>query len=435
MSTYGYSNYGSNPHAGYGGGFGGGGGWRGNGGRGGRGGTGGRGGRHPGGGIDGRFRDPRAGQATRRGNRQAPLPLPSNEYLAATLLPSTTLPLDKPLPAEHPSPVVVFSLNRSLVFRKMRTAKGSFHPCLRPYLATFLEYLCGCDSARSDSAPANGSDKTRFRPVAYSAMRGANLINLLRTLNLVPDTHLPAPPSSTKYGEMTHDYKPYEPDFELGDVLSAVFSRESMGLDEHDYEADTQTTKNLKKVWEKLELGSSGVDDLSAALGGLNLASTSSRNTDATSLDEAGARISILIDDEEAAAAQFPYSLVQVSTFEPSMPSYTIPESAHPSGVLDLPLSHPLGSDDELLKQIYLLHLLRHQTNIAAALRSGFVERVKSETRHQLEDAEDGAVSEEDVQRALADRGRQVCRLAGIEVSREWKPRWREEMLEKEERE
>ncbi|GAA5897863.1 hypothetical protein JCM6882_005098 [Rhodosporidiobolus microsporus] len=373
-----------------------------------------------------RFGTPRASEAQRLARRTTALPAPSDAYLAATTLPSSSLPLDEPLPSDHPSPIVVLSLNQSLIFRKFRTANGARQPCARPFLAPFIEYVTGVDppSSKSSSSAASATsvepDRSRFRPVIYSAMRGPNLFTLLAALDLIPSSRVPSA-NSTKYFDVMRTYEAYEPDFEAGDVLSLILSRETMGLSPEEYEGDVQATKDLRKVWEGLDLLKKGettsVDDLSSALEGISLGG---QGDNSLSLDETGAKVTVLLDDEEAAATQFPHSLLRVTTFAPasgtgrSQPSRTAPLAA-----VDLPASHPDANDTHLLALVYLLHRLRYETNIAAALRGGFVEKVKKEVGGEKE---------------MVKRGREVCERAGIEVRREWDPEWRQKMLAKEER-
>ncbi|BGP20267.1 hypothetical protein JCM10213_003075 [Rhodosporidiobolus nylandii] len=372
--------------------------------------------------------------------RETPLPAPSSAYLDATLLPSTTLPLDQPVPSTHPAPIVVLSLNKAIVYRKFRTASGAQKPCVRPYLSTFLTYLCGINppsssSSDSDAASVSSSvaspDLTRFRPVIYSAMRGPNLLTLLSAINLIPSHRLPPRPYSTRYSSTQH-LPAYEPDFADGDVLSLVLSRETMGLTEEEYESDVQATKNLKKVWEGLDLETEdgGVDELEEALAGLSLAG---QGGGSRGIEEKGARVTVLLDDEVEAAAQFPYSLLRVTTFEPtdrySSSSTYSSFSTTTSSATELPSSHPDGQDEHLLTLIYLLERLRHETNISAALRGGLVDKVKDEIKAEL----GGEASTGKVDAELAKRGRKVCEDLGIEVRRSWDVRWREKMLDKEE--
>jgi hypothetical protein len=55
-------------------------------------------------------------------------------------------------------------------------------------------------------------------------------------------------------------------------------------------------------------------------------------------------------------------------------------------------------------------------------LKGGFVKRVREEIEG----------NEQEVDEALAERGREVCTKYGIEVSQRWDGRWREKVLEKE---
>lgn len=99
-------------------------------------------------------------------------PAPSSTYLATVSEPAKTLsPADA---AEKLSPlVVVLSLNETLLFRPQRTTKGSVHPIVRPYLATFLSYLCAtaapaCTETKGDDKKPSGrrSSSSSTRPRA-----------------------------------------------------------------------------------------------------------------------------------------------------------------------------------------------------------------------------------------------------------------------------
>lgn len=304
----------------------------------------------------------------------------------------------------------------------------------------------------------------RFRPIVYSAMRGPNLLTLLKAIDLVPEDRRTPYVRSTRFHHL-QNYEGYDPDLNDGDVLSLVLSRETMGLTEEEYEGDVQTCKDLSKVWDGLDLGTEGaadgVDALNAALAGITLAG---RGGASASAEEKGARCTVLLDDEEEAAvrstlsfslprrapvaalmvdvdffvslsqAQFPYSLLKVKTFTPyselQSPSHHGPNRFLPAVPVDLPSEHPDSHDTHLLTLIYLLSLLRYETNISAALRSGFIDNVRSRVRSELS----GGANDEDVEKEMAEKGKKVCEEAGVEVRKGWNYRWREELLEKEEK-
>ncbi|GAA6013521.1 hypothetical protein JCM10207_008878 [Rhodosporidiobolus poonsookiae] len=384
-----------------------------------------RGGRFTSGGLDSEQHQ-RDSQRSR--DRFNPISPPSEAYLAASLKPSTTLPLDKPLPEDHPAPIVVLSLNQTLLFRAKRTSKGANTPLVRPFLSTFLSYLCSTDP---------DTRKPRFVPVTYSAARAHNVLKLLAAVDLIPPERLPAEPYSSDF-DSSRSALPYLSRKEEGDVLECALTRESMGLSEADYEENVRTTKQLSRVWDKLELGIDNgvkheeVDELSELLRKVELGGKGEEGEKVASSVEEGAKRTVLLDDEVESAAEYPHSLLPVTTF--SVPLFSMP-AAPPFRVgpttLELPPSHPQSSDAHLLTLVYLLHRLRYETNVAAALKGGFVERVRVEVRAEVEKEKGGRASEEEIEERMVKRGREVCEQAGVKVKREWNGMWRKEVLEK----
>lgn len=96
-------------------------------------------------------------------------------------------------------------------------------------------------------------------------------------------------------------------------------------------------------------------------------------------------------------------------------------------------LRAPPADDGALLSTLYLVELLRHETNVAAALRNGLVDRVAAEVRHELANTEGNgdvaSVSEGQVQDELAKRGAAVCAEHGVEVRRDWDDGWKVKAL------
>jgi hypothetical protein len=109
---------------------------------------------------------------------------------------------------------------------------------------------------------------------------------------------------STKYRDLQH-YEGYDPDLESGDVLCLVLSRETMGLTEEEYEGDVQTCKDLSKVWEGLDLATEGEEEdvgaLGAALAGISLEGKKEKGA---TVEEKGARCTVLLDDEVEASVR-----------------------------------------------------------------------------------------------------------------------------------
>lgn len=179
-------------------------------------------------------------------------PAPSSTYLATVSEPAKTLsPADA---AEKLSPlVVVLSLNETLLFRPQRTTKGSVHPIVRPYLATFLSYLCAtaapaCTETKGDDKKPSGRP---IQLVVYSAARAHNVLTLLRAIGLVPESATTdadgacRPRKGTSAGAGAGKGAG-------GDVLELVCSRETMGLRDKDYRRDVVTVKDLDKEWDAM---------------------------------------------------------------------------------------------------------------------------------------------------------------------------------------
>jgi hypothetical protein len=92
---------------------------------------------------------------------------------------------------------------------------------------------------------------------------------------------------------------------------------------------------------------------------------------------------------------------------------------------LELLNSSNAYNDQSLLTAIYLLDLLRYETNTAAAMKDDFVGKV----REKIDQEEGGGLTVTEVDEIMAQRGEVVCEAAGIEVSRAWRFGWRSKML------
>ncbi|BGP43650.1 hypothetical protein JCM10449v2_007695 [Rhodotorula kratochvilovae] len=295
-------------------------------------------------------------------------PSPSSGYLAVASEAPSTLDPSAGVAAE---PLV-------------RSTKGSTMPIVRPYLSTFLEYLCG-----SHLHPAGEGDHPAraFEPIVYSAAHAHNVLTLLRAVGVVPPLAAAGDDGA---------YRPREGE---GDVLRAVLSRESMGMVDADYRRDVQAVKDLGKVWSELGLE-----------------------------EKDGTRRTVLLEEEEPAAAAQPYSRLPITPFLVSNPSSTL---SRPS-VRELPCSS--ADDPALLITIHFLELLRSEKNAPAALKAGLVRRGEDAAREAVRAREGRGEREEvggrEVSEEMARKGREVCERHGVEVRREWSGAWRERVVQ-----
>ncbi|GAA5897900.1 hypothetical protein JCM6882_005108 [Rhodosporidiobolus microsporus] len=345
--------------------------------------------------------------------RESAVVPPTDAYLAASLLPSKRL---SPSEVDGTRPT-------------HRNSRASKRPLARPYLATFLEYICS--SAAPPDGPSTTTDageaparRPRFLPVVYSSARAPNVLSMLSAIDLIPSSKFLA---SSSYAPPPNA-APYTPSPSEGDVLRLVFTRELMGLSEADYANDVDTTKDVGRVWEKVGWRGRGRDG-------------------------EGARRTVLLDDEVGKAAQQPHNHLPIHPFLVHHDEFPVPSSSSsssyapapaPATALDLPLTHPCATDSHLLRTIYLLDL-RCETNISSAIRSGLFARVREEARAAVGAAKraeaeaegwegEEEVSEKEVDEEMAARGARVCDRLGIEVRRAWPEGggWREGLLRRE---
>jgi len=194
-------------------------------------------------GPDGEYIPPT--RRVRKDVRSAPVIPPTETYLAASALASTTLPLDDQLDPLY----LVMDLNQTLLARAKRDRTSSKWPIARPYLSTFLSYIC---TRNPDRSP-------RFEPIVYSSARAPNVVSMLAALQLVPPeratAYVNAVPSRSTARPPTYEPRPDE-----GDVLRMVFTRSMMGLSNADYHGDVETVKDLARVWELLGFGRDALD-------------------------------------------------------------------------------------------------------------------------------------------------------------------------------
>ncbi|BGP03697.1 Salivary gland secretion 1 [Rhodotorula toruloides ATCC 204091] len=407
--------------------------------------------------------------------REGPAYPPTQTYLDAANGESETFETEEQVGTKEPV-VLVLDLNNTLLVRGERNAAGSKTPVVRPYLATFLEYIC------TTTEPDLVSGKPRFQPIIYSSARSYNVLSMLAAINLIPPSRVPPPfdsrapfpaaPIAEKYrspspsrsptppprhGDYVYVQAPYKPEPSEGDVLKLVFTREMMGLSPMDYHGDVETVKDLAKVWERL-----GWAEESGSEGGRR-ATVTSRNGVEEALspeevarrDEMGAQRTLLLDDEAGKAAQQPYSHLPIrpylihqghmprfpyiprnsrSSRSPSPISSIDPEIPSYLRALEVRDDHPPAWDDALLRSVWELENLRRESNVAAAVKSGFLQWLRDDAREAVQKAKEGKkVTEEMVDAELAKRGRMVCERLGIEVRRKWDPRWRQRVLQRRE--
>ncbi|BGP58346.1 hypothetical protein JCM8202v2_006007 [Rhodotorula sphaerocarpa] len=284
---------------------------------------------------------------------------PTATYLAAADTPpppAITEPAPGVLRTQAEPVTLVMDLNHTLLCRAKRNRFASKMPVVRPYLATFLTYLCTPDPLSGPPPSRESADLSRptgglkFNPIVYSSARAPNVLSMLAAINLIPPVRL-----STLRFRAT-----YEPRADEGDVLEMVFTREMMGLSAGDYRGDVETVKDLGKVWERLgwdrpdeTAGAAAVEgeaegegeqaDRSVASVDGSEAGDGERATQpdgvetttipsepqpprkrpnrkaklrmATARDTTGAQRTLLLDDEAGKATQQPYSHLPIAPF------------------------------------------------------------------------------------------------------------------------
>lgn len=143
------------------------------------------------------------------------------------------------VPSLHNPMLLVLDLNNCILFRKERSSKGSKMPIPRPYLAPFLEYVCGFERIAWVEGEG-GEVGRRFATVVYSSARSYNVLSMIAALSLVP-----APRAALHERGKPWAAKP-------GDALEMVFSREMMGLSPAEFEQNVETVKDLAGLWKGL---------------------------------------------------------------------------------------------------------------------------------------------------------------------------------------
>ncbi|GAA5906907.1 hypothetical protein JCM8208_003705 [Rhodotorula glutinis] len=421
-------------------------------------------------GPDGEYIPPT--RRVRQDVRSAPVIPPTETYLAASSLPSTTLGLD-----DHRDPLyLVMDLNQTLLARAKRDRVSSRWPIARPYLSTFLSYIC---TRNDDGSP-------RFEPIVYSSARAPNVLSMLAALHLVPPERATAYIDANPARSGAHPPM-YEPRPDEGDVLRMVFTRSMMGLSNADYHGDVETVKDLARVWELLDLAREAVEaeeqqvvgrkeQLEAATAANKARAAARAGAGASAeagnapldqdvreeqagderrvehdqgpvrlnkkakgrvrqqLDEQGSRRTLLLDDEASKVAQQPYSHLPISPFLvhpmhfPPAPTAAF-DPRNPVSALSLDPTHPPAQDCALLITIAQLERARAESNVAGWVRAGGLDGMRDEVRTALGEDGGAEVSEERIDEELVEQGRAVCARYGIEPRQEWDSAWREKLL------
>ncbi|GAA5857282.1 hypothetical protein JCM9279_002113 [Rhodotorula babjevae] len=321
-----------------------------------------------------------------------PIP-PSARYLAVAGESGVTLPSAQAA-AHLESLVVVLSLNDTLLYRVRGQARSSIRPIVRPYLSTFFSYLC---------RQALDTTARQINIVVFSAAKAHNVSTLLRAIGLERDPRMVSMLEGIRIASTGADEggDGVEREREVGQEACAlvrlVLSRELMGLNEVDYSRDIVVIKDLAIAWRGLEL-------------------------DVTE----GTRTTVLVDESDHASFSQPYSRLPIRTFAVDDPRSAFSHD----GIQELPSS--MHDDTTLLSTIYFVERLRCESNIAAALKSGLVQRAEDEARREVRmkerRVESAEVTAEAVEEVLARKGRAVCAEYGVKISREWDGEWSEKV-------
>lgn len=135
-------------------------------------------------------------------------------------------------------PLLILDLNNTLLCRirspQLSTAKSSKHPIVRPYLSTFLQYVCGSDEG----------GKRRWTVAVYSSAALHNVLSLLEAVRLV-DVERAHVHGRVRRGEAWESRE--------DDALDLVWSRERMGLTEQEFALNVETVKNLDEIWDAMD--------------------------------------------------------------------------------------------------------------------------------------------------------------------------------------
>ncbi|GAA5830121.1 hypothetical protein JCM11251_006885 [Rhodosporidiobolus azoricus] len=322
---------------------------------------------------------------------------PTKEYLRAVETRGTSSFISSGLPI-----TVVLSPDHTLVACQELLKYTHRYPVVRPYLSTFLEYVCGQDDE---------TGKPRFLPTVFSSARSSHALSTLAALNLIPIFKVPA----------RHVWQEYAPTSGEGDVLKTVLYREQT-----ERANEPVVDRDLSRLATAIELPGPPDTTSDARLAGrmvlLGLAE------DASVSFALLPACPLLILTIYVLQTRQPHNSIAIPPF--LLHAYDFPNRRDPvatePAARELDADHPLAADHQLLIMIYILERLRQQTNVGLSIKAGFAQHIRQEITDGLE-MDDAAADT-----LLAERGKSVCSQLGIEVRRRWDPEWREKMLEKE---
>ncbi|BGP27816.1 hypothetical protein Rt10032_c13g5162 [Rhodotorula toruloides] len=220
---------------------------------------------------------------------------PSKTYDDISLAPSKTVSD----PSTLDPLIVVLNLNHTLLYRASRTTKGSKRPTYRPYLSTFLEWVCKANLDSDDGARR----RRQLEVVVYTATRAHNALTLLEGMGLIPSAF------SALGTNLKHE-----------SLVDLVLSREDLDLSPTDFGSDIDTIKDLRRAWKKFGIS-----------------------------EEEGARRTVLLCDDKGDAALQPYSHLPISPFVPSL--------SHPDA--DPSLLHTISSLSLLSRETNIASFIR----------------------------------------------------------------------------
>ncbi|KAG0148131.1 hypothetical protein CROQUDRAFT_132121 [Cronartium quercuum f. sp. fusiforme G11] len=242
-----------------------------------------------------------------------------------------------------PPPLLILDLNGSLLFRpKWKSESKRESPINRPNLRQFKDYIFGTHFI-------NDLEYQNFEVMIWSSAQGKNVERMLTSLE-ISKRDLPLKFNKIKEEKvknndnnlnMRNDFdqinliEKFNKSISLNDnhhhnnikhEVIEIWDRSNMGLNELDYNAKVQTTKDLNKIWSSI------------------VWRDPYQNTQRKKWD---ARNTIIIDDSPDKMSLQPYNLLEIKEYKGE------------------------SEDDELLKVIEKLKILRKQSNISSFIKNG----------------------------------------------------------------
>lgn len=304
------------------------------------------------------------------------LKAPTSDYLSIS---------NRASESQHPSmlrerrpKLIILDLNNTLVARRKATSKGANNAAPRPYLSTFLEYLCG-------SELVDGQLQRRFNVMIWSSAQADSVQLMCEKLSLFSNA-----------GQQTP-------------LLVDIWDRSSMDLTDEQYNSKFPTVKDVSKVWKSLAWTPPSAVKPPDAADELSSVSSSALSNGDTE-EPKGKNWSyehlhwtqydtILVDDAPDKACLQPHNHMQISAYKP----YNINVAAAGPGAA--------MKDNALLQLVAMLEKLKSHSNVSAAIRSGIFAGlgrggVASDWAHKGKDIliRKGIIVTENFDRAWADR-------------------------------